>query len=125
MKFLLDENADHRLLPFLKEQGHDVKVIALDYPHGLSDKEVLEIAVQEKRILITQDISDFGELIFRSQLPHCGILLFRFKSQETNIALKKNRLAYVLSHSPNQLSDFVVITPTKVRIHRNLKNIAA
>jgi len=96
MKFLLDENTDRRLVPFLKNLGHDVTVIAIDYPHGLLDHEVLAIAVKQKRILLTQDTSDFGELIFRHRHPHCGVILFRFKSEETNIVLRKDRLSYVL-----------------------------
>ena|SRR2546425_3195561 len=118
MKFLLDENADRRLVPFLKNVGHDVKVIAYDYPHGLLDQEVLAIAVKEQRILITQDTSDFGELIFRKQHPHSGVLLFRFKSEERNIDLRKSRLAYVLESYVDQLHHFLVITPERIRVRK-------
>jgi len=90
--------------PFLKHLGHNVTVIAQDYPHGLLDQEVLALAVQEQRILITQDISDFGELIFRQRHPHCGVILFRFKSEETNIALRKDRLASVLHTHADQFT---------------------
>ena len=125
MKFLLDENADRRLIPFLKHLGHNVTVIAQDYPHGLLDQEVLALAVQERRILITQDISDFGELIFRQRHPHCGVILFRFKSEETNIALRKDRLASVLHTHADQLHHFLVITAKKVRIRKTVQQAAA
>ncbi len=121
MRFLLDENADRRLVPFLKDVGHDVKVIGVDFSHRLLDREVLAVSVKEQRILITQDRSDFGELIFRRLLPHYGVLLFRMKSEETNIELRKNRLAYVLSSYRDQLHQFLVITPKTVRVRQTPK----
>jgi hypothetical protein len=60
MRFLLDENADARLVSYLTDQGHDVTQIATDYPSGLPDEQVLSLAHQEGRILITND-KDFGE----------------------------------------------------------------
>lgn len=53
MKFLLDENVDARLLPFLTDLGHDVTSVAKDYYYGLLDEDVLELAHQEHRILLT------------------------------------------------------------------------
>jgi predicted nuclease of predicted toxin-antitoxin system len=76
MKFLLDENVDHRLAGFLRDLKHDVTAIAYGYPHSLLDEHVLAIASREKRILITNDHTDFGDLIFHKHLPHCGVILF-------------------------------------------------
>ena len=70
MKFLLDENADRRLVPFLKELSHDVRVIGEEHPASLLDRDVLALAYRERRIIITNDRSDFGELIFRDQHAH-------------------------------------------------------
>lgn len=51
MKFLLDENIDARLLPFLQELGHDVTSVAKDYLYGLLDEDVLGLAVvNEKKV---------------------------------------------------------------------------
>jgi predicted nuclease of predicted toxin-antitoxin system len=102
MKFLLDENAEHRLAYFLRELGHD-------YPHSLSDREVLAIACQEQRILITNDRSDFGELVFRYHAPHAGVILFSLKIGD--LETKQNRLQQVITEHVNQLHHFVVITP--------------
>lgn len=55
MRFLLDENIDARILPYLQEQGHELTRIARDYPAGLPDDEVLGIAHKEGRILIASD----------------------------------------------------------------------
>jgi predicted nuclease of predicted toxin-antitoxin system len=125
MKFVLDENADRRLAPFLRDLGHDVTVISQDYPSSLSDSEVLAIAIREKRILITNDRGDFGDLIFRQHLPHCGIILFRLKLEDANLAFKKERLQHVLNEYTDQLQHFLVVTPTKVRVRKISAQIAA
>ena len=74
MKFLLDESAEYRIASFLRDHGHDVTAIAHDYPASLVDEDVLSIAHSEQRIVITND-SDFGELVFRDQQPHSGVIL--------------------------------------------------
>ncbi len=43
MRFLLDESAEFRIATFLSLAGHDVTAIAHDYPHALSDYDVLAI----------------------------------------------------------------------------------
>jgi len=116
MKFLLDENADRRLAPYLQDLGHDITIVGEDYPASIKDQEVLAIATNEKRIILTNGRSDFGELIFRHHHSHAGVILFRFKLEETNIALKKNRLRIVLTKHLHQLQHFIVITPQQIRV---------
>jgi len=50
------------------------------YTRSIEDHEVLEIARAEDRILITND-KDFGELIYRQQLEHTGVILFRLRDE--------------------------------------------
>ena len=54
--FLLDENVDSRLYKALKSKNINAKLT----PKGLSDKEVANICLNEKRVLITND-EDFQE----------------------------------------------------------------
>jgi len=115
MKFLLDESADFPLASYLKTQGHDVTAIAHDYPHALKDREVLAVARREQRILITND-HDFGELIFRQQLPHSGVILFRLHGED--LPTKIAWLEYALTSYADQLSQFLVITERGVRVRR-------
>jgi predicted nuclease of predicted toxin-antitoxin system len=114
MKFLLDESADSRIASFLRQQGHDVTVIAQDYPASLADQAVLAIALCEQRVLITND-RDFGELIFAGRMPHAGVILFRL-SPITDLALKIDRLEFLLTNHAAQLDQFVVVTKDRVRI---------
>ncbi len=44
MKFLFDQSADFRLIPHLRQLGHDVQAVSRDYPPGLPDENALTIA---------------------------------------------------------------------------------
>jgi predicted nuclease of predicted toxin-antitoxin system len=115
LRFLLDESADHRLTAFLVQRGHEVTAVAHDYPGSLSDRSVLAIARQERRILITND-ADFGNLIVRDRLTHRGVILFRLRT--TRLAAKVERLDFVLRRYGERLEEFLVVTDARVRVHR-------
>jgi predicted nuclease of predicted toxin-antitoxin system len=113
MKFLLDENVEYRLGIFLKKQGHNVTAIAHDYSNALADQEVLAIAAQEQRTLITNDRTDFYKLIFEKHLPHHGVIIIHIN--EDNIEVKKNRLAETIKHHINHIEQhYLIIMPTGV-----------
>lgn len=113
MKFLLDESAELRLAAFLKEQGHDVTAVAVDYQASIKDEQVLAIAQAEGRILITND-TDFGELVFKQRQAHSGVILFRFS--DLPLSDKKTALQQLLAEHPDELTEFVVIAPGSIRI---------
>ncbi len=92
MKFLLDQCTDVRLLPYLKQLGHDATQIRRTYPQSIPDPEIHSIAQHEERILVTDD-RDFGELIFRLQLPHAGVIFLRLGTYAP-LDLKIERLSY-------------------------------
>ena len=46
---------------------------------GATDEQVLERALNEKRVLITED-RDFGELVYARGRPSAGVILVRFPS---------------------------------------------
>jgi predicted nuclease of predicted toxin-antitoxin system len=117
MKFLLDQNAERRLASFLRNLGHDVKIVAVDFPPDIPDEQVLAYAYKEQRIVITNDKGDFGELIFRSLHPHTGVILFR-RMRSGDMEIKLERLTYVLKAYTNRLNHFLVVTPTNVRVKK-------
>lgn len=70
MKFLLDENVPNMYKKELEKYGYrDIKRIN-DFGKGLPDEEVFNVAVREKRTIITID-TDFHN--FKKQ-SHCGII---------------------------------------------------
>jgi predicted nuclease of predicted toxin-antitoxin system len=69
MRFLIDEDVDVRVIRNLKKLGHDVRRV----PAGAKNGEVIRIAQQEQRILITRD-SDFINTSHYPPSRHCGIV---------------------------------------------------
>ena len=71
MRFLLDVCVSSRsLTAFLQTLGHDV-VSAITIDPRASDEQLLEYALSEDRVLITED-KDFGELLFVYHRPHAA-----------------------------------------------------
>lgn len=64
MKLLIDENISPKTAEFLEKQGYDVKSVR-DNNLGANDKEVVELALKQNRIIITLD-DDFGEIYYFS-----------------------------------------------------------
>ena len=115
MKFLFDESAKARLATYLREQGHDVTTIAQDYQNALEDRKVLELAFKEQRILVADD-KDFGELVFRYQQRHAGIILFRLGIRD--FETRRVWLDYLLTHHAQDFRHFLVITEHGVRVRK-------
>ncbi len=88
-----DESVDFRVVAELRNIGISVYSIAEEAP-SITDTSVLSIAFERHALLITED-KDFGELVFRLQLPHYGILLIRIQEESYKIfsaaaAIKKH-----------------------------------
>jgi predicted nuclease of predicted toxin-antitoxin system len=78
-RLLANENFPKTSSLFLREKGFDVLAIGMDFP-GISDIEILEMAVYQSRTILTFD-RDYGELIFRNNFrPQFGIIYLRFKN---------------------------------------------
>lgn len=76
MRFLANENVPTASVALLKSSGFDVSAIGLDHA-GISDEEVMSIAIEEDRTIITYD-SDYGELIFKKGYkPNAGVIFIR------------------------------------------------
>lgn len=76
MKFLANENVPLASITRLKNSGFDIKAIGSDNP-GVSDAEVMMLAIDEFRTIITYD-SDYGELIFKyGYRPMAGVIFIR------------------------------------------------
>ena len=85
MKFLADENMDAPIVERLRQDGHEIWYV-IEMSPGIDDDTVLDLANQEGAILQTAD-KDFGELVFRLQLPHKGVLLIKIGEAQNKIPL--------------------------------------
>ena len=112
MKFLVDAGSDARLVAHLRGLGHDVTRVGWDYPHFLTDAQILALAVSEGWTQITDD-RDFGELVFRLGLPHAGVLSLRLGTTRLPVLLA--RIDHVLARHPDRLDQSLTITRNEVR----------
>jgi predicted nuclease of predicted toxin-antitoxin system len=63
MKFLLDQDVYAVTERFLSNLGHDVVPVARIGLSRADDEEILQVAQEQGRILVTRD-RDFGNLVF-------------------------------------------------------------
>ncbi len=83
MKLLANENFPLDSIRLLFQQGFDIKSIGIDYS-GITDREVMQIAIKEQRTILTFD-RDYGELIFKHFLkPEKGVIYLRLKQFESD-----------------------------------------
>jgi predicted nuclease of predicted toxin-antitoxin system len=113
MQFIVDESTGAAVVEYLRSIGHDVLAVAETMPQA-DDSEILVRAVGEGRVLVTND-KDFGELVFRSDQAHSGVLLLRLRDESaTN---RVHVVMTVLEQYADRLSGaFTVATEGYVRI---------
>jgi predicted nuclease of predicted toxin-antitoxin system len=97
MLILANENLPRLAVESLRERGHDVLWARTDMA-GTSDEEILRIAADENRLIVTLD-KDFGALAFQRGLPaSCGIVLLRLAAPGPD-ALAKRIVTALLSRA--------------------------
>lgn len=101
-------------LAHLRSQGYDATRVAGEYPAGMSDPDVLALAVRGDRILITSD-RDFGDMVVRQRRPHRGVILFRL-GDYAELDVWIERLNHVLTNFSSQLDRLIVVTRRHVRV---------
>ena len=112
MRFLADENFSSLLVETLRARGHDILWIKETDP-GIDDTEVLSLATDQARPLITFD-KDFGELIHRVGLnAPFGIILFRLPSASP--AVTAQTVVKVLESRTDWAGHFSVVDENRIR----------
>ena len=96
-----------------KKKGYDVKSI-LDINPTSTDLSILELAITEKRIIITMD-KYFGELVFHSGMYHEGVLLLRL--EDMNGLMKSEILNNIIENFADKIQgNFCVFKKGRFRI---------
>ncbi|MEW5804756.1 MAG: DUF5615 family PIN-like protein [bacterium] len=115
LKFLVDVGVSRRVEKWLLDHGYDTKNVR-DIDPRMSDKDILKIAVSERRMVITMD-KDFGELVYNSGLLHEGVLLLRLEEAKTDEKIKI--IEEILGkYADNLLNKFCVFKDGKLRIRK-------
>ena len=119
MRFLLDVcAASRRVQNALIAQGHDV-LSALEKNPRATDEELLALAMEERRILVTED-KDFGELVFVRRLPHPCIIRF----VEMTVTEKVTAMKELIEQHADAMSEGALIVVTQRRIRIRQKELA-
>jgi len=115
IKFLADESCDFTVVRTLRSADYDVVSVAESLP-STPDVEVLRFAVEEERILLTED-KDFGEWIFAHGEVMSGVVLIRFPAN-MRLELGNAVSSLVAEHGPNLVKSFTVLEPGRARIRK-------
>jgi predicted nuclease of predicted toxin-antitoxin system len=119
LSFLADESCDFSLIRALRTAAYSVKAIAEISP-SLPDEAVLELAVAENRLLITED-KDFGEWVFAHQHAMTGVLLIRYPA-----SMRSSMVVAVIDliggHATDLDGSFTVLEPGRARIRKKIKD---
>jgi predicted nuclease of predicted toxin-antitoxin system len=115
MRFLADESCDVAVVRALREAGHDVTSVR-DTMRGATDQWVLDAALRERRLLVTED-KDFGELVFAGGAAALGVLLLRYPiAARSRVA--RRVVDFVTVRAAELDGSFVVIEPSRSRVRR-------
>lgn len=104
-RYLADENFPIPSFRLVFESGIDIVHIGLLAP-SIADPDVMELARQQDRILVTFD-RDHGELIFsRESLPPKGIVYFRLRQYSKE---EPGRILLALIRSETNFDGFLTV----------------
>ena len=113
MRFLADENCDFTVVRALRAAGHDVLCVSEITPRA-EDSEVIELADDEKRILLTED-KDFGQLVYSHGQKTLGVIFLRFPTS-TRRQISRAVTNLVKQQGEKLAGCFITVQPGRIRI---------
>lgn len=117
---LTDENIDPLIVQFLREAGFDVLDVNEQGWAGRKDSDLLPLAYQQGRVVVTRD-SDFGTLVFTQGQPFTGILYLR--PGHFDAEPHRQSLRAILASELQVIAPFILIaehTAAKIKIRIRL-----
>lgn len=117
MKFLVDECTGIWVSRKLRQMGFD-SVSVIECMKGALDEEIMQRAVEENRVIITND-KYFGRLAGFYKLP--GIILLRLKDERVENKVKVVSFV-VASHGEAVLGNVMIVSEKKIRVRRIKKS---
>lgn len=98
----------------LQEQGHDVRALDQELAlEGLDDEEVMALAAEERRILVTHNIRDFPSILREwaaAQRSHAGaILVYGIDHRELDLVVRGIQRWLELYPEPSSWIDLATV----------------
>ncbi len=110
-KILADENIPRTTIQSLRSLGYDI-VSVWEVNPGISDEQVVQVSIREKRIIITFD-KDFGRIALTNpNVP--GVMLMRIPL--VNPEYITNRIISALKSVENPYDRLVVVRRNTIRM---------
>ena len=113
MRFLADESCDFTVVRGLRRAGFDVVSVLENAPRA-EDSQVIELAVREQRILLTED-KDFGRLVYAHGQETLGVIFLRFPTFARK-QISRDVLNLVKQQGEKLFGSFVTVRPGRIRI---------
>lgn len=112
---IADESVDSRIIRNLEKNGFRIYSIADEVP-GISDKRVMDLAIEKNGFIITED-KDFGDELVYRKTQSIGSMLLRVS--DLPVASKVRLVVETIQHHADDLKDcFSVLTAKKLRIRK-------
>jgi predicted nuclease of predicted toxin-antitoxin system len=109
VKALLDEQLSPRIAELLRDRGHDVQAVGERGDlAGEPDRVVLETAVAEERVVITNNVKDFRPLVAERLArgeSHAGLILLPSKRSRRRAVVEvlADAIERIFDEHPNGL----------------------
>lgn len=118
-KFLADENISPLTVEHISKLGFDITDLIERNKKGIVNGKLIELAVRENRVIITQDL-DFGEMFYFSSKKEFGVIVIRVKSPTIEkINLVFERFLDEIDPKKVDLSkSLIILDETKYRIRK-------
>jgi len=114
MHFLTDENIYPPMVTMLRELGHDVFDVKEQQLFGIQDEQVMEMAREQNRMLITLD-KGFSNILLHPPGTHPGMIVLRVWRLTITKATEILR-QFIESTSEDQLTGkLAIVEPARVR----------
>ena len=97
MKFLIDTQLPPKLATYLRSKGfHSIHTTYFENGHLLDDKRIIEIAIQENRIIVTKDSDFLDNYLLKGSPPKVLLLEFGNLTNKKLISYFENHLQLVI-----------------------------
>ena len=97
----------------MRDGSEDV-VYAAEMAHGATDRELIELARRDHRLLLTDD-KDFGDLVVRRNWPVPGLILMRLASEQSEARWRRVSAA-ITRFGDGLIGRYVVIEDARIRV---------
>jgi len=115
MKFKVDENLPVEVAVLLAHAGHDAHTVDQEDLSGSPDEDLLSVARQEGRVLITLDL-DFSNIYDYPPGSNYGLVVLRLRNQAKPNVLRRIRSLLPLFDRQSPERQLWIVEKDRVRV---------